>query len=271
MHMSLIFLVPGLFIVFGWLWKHGHYPSGRNAFFGYRTVLSMQSDEAWKFAQETYGRTSWRIGWILLMLSVGAVLALRHLDVLVGKVWIWFVAVQSLIAPLPLFAFCECALKRKFVAAVGATDGSADKRPRPNRPYGRAVVMAWAASVILIPVTFIFIGWLGQHGMAAGSVNGSYGYRTALSMQSQAAWDFAQTYFAQVAWQVGWLSLIVSVCGAALLVWKMRRKWYFYLLMIAFTIIQCAGAIACAILPVESALKERFGGARSANGEVTCD
>lgn len=269
MHMSLIFLVPGLFIVFGWLWKHGHYPSGRNAFFGYRTVLSMQSDEAWKFAQETYGRISWRIGWILLMLSAGAVLALRHLDVPVSKVWIRFVAVQSLIAPLPLFAFCECALKRKFGAVVGATDGSADKRPRPNRPYGRAVLMAWAASVILIPVTFIFIGWLGQHGMAAGSVNGSYGYRTALSMQSQAAWDFAQTYFAQVAWQVGWLSLIVSVCGAALLVWKMRQKWYFYLLMIAFSLIQCAGVLVCAILPVENALRERFGAVESArNGNA---
>ena len=254
-----IFLAPGLFIVFGWLWKHGHYPAGRNAFFGYRTALAMQSDEAWRYAQEVYGRTSWRIGWILLMLSAGAVLVLRHWGIHVSKVWVYFVMAQSLVAPLPLFVFCECALKRKFGTAVAAADGATDKRPLPNRPSERAVVMAWAVGLILTPVTFIAIGWLGQHGMAAGSVNGSYGYRTALSMQSQAAWDFAQAYFGPVAWRVGWVSLLVSACCAVLIVWKMRRKWCFHLLMMAFCLIQCAGTIACAILPVEKSLQEKFG------------
>ena len=63
MHMALIFLVPGLFIVMGWLWRHDHYPRSRNAVFGYRTALSMQSDEAWKYAQAYFGQVSWWVGW----------------------------------------------------------------------------------------------------------------------------------------------------------------------------------------------------------------
>ena len=88
-------------------------------------------------------------------------------------------------------------------------------------------------------------------------------------MRSQETWDFAQACFGQMAWRVGWISLIVSVCLAALLIWKMRRKWYFHLLLMTFSLVQCAGTVACAILPVENALRERFGGARSVSGDTT--
>ncbi len=107
--------------------------------------------------------------------------------------------------------------------------------------------------IFLVPGLFIVFGWLWKHGHYPAGRNAFFGYRTALSMQSQEAWDFAQAYSGQVAWRVGWVSLLVSVCCAALIVWKMRRKWYFYLLMIAFCIIQCVGTGVCAILPVENA------------------
>ena len=266
MHMVLIFLVPGLFIVFGWLWKQGHYPARRNAFCGYRTALSMQSDEAWKFAQEVYGRASWRVGWMLLVMCIGTILVLRHLNVRLNEAWVYFVLVQPVVGILPVFAFCEYALRRKF--GSDATDDVVKKRQDPQR-YERVAVIACVAWLLLTPVTFIVIGWLGLHGMSAGSVNGSYGYRTALSMRSQETWDFAQACFGQMAWRVGWISLIVSVCLAALLIWKMRRKWYFHLLLMTFCLVQCAGTVACAILPVENALRERFGGARSVSGDTT--
>lgn len=266
MHMALIFLVPGLFIVMGWLWRHGHYPRSRNAVFGYRTALSMQSDEAWKYAQEVYGRASWWGGWILLILFVVTIFCLRHLDVRVREVWVYFAVVQSMVGSLSLMAFCEYALKRKFGAtrAVAGTD-VANKH---SRQYERVVIIACMASLAITSAIFIVIGWLSRRGMFAGSINGSCGYRTALSMQSQEAWDFAQAYFGQVSWWVGWTSLAVSVCVGAFLVWKMRRKWYFHLLMFALCLVQCAGTIAFSILPVENALKERFGESKSAHGHA---
>lgn len=124
------------------------------------------------------------------------------------------------------------------------------------------------ALIFLVPGLFIVMGWLWRHGHYPRSRNAVFGYRTALSMQSDEAWKYAQAYFDQVSWWVGWTSLAVSVCVGAFLVWKMRRKWYFHLLMFALCLVQCAGTIAFSILPVENALKERFGESRSAHGHA---
>ena len=63
------FAVPLLFIVFGWLFTHGRYPKKPNEFYGYRTTRSMKNEETWRYAQEHWGRWSWRYGWVLLILS----------------------------------------------------------------------------------------------------------------------------------------------------------------------------------------------------------
>ena len=64
-----IFTVPLLFIVFGWLFTHERYPKKPNELYGYRTTRSMKNEETWRYAQEHWGRLSWRYGWVLLILS----------------------------------------------------------------------------------------------------------------------------------------------------------------------------------------------------------
>ena len=108
------FAVPIVFIAFGWLFTHGRYPKYPNEIYGYRTTRSMKNDETWAFAQERWGRLSWRFGWWFLMLSMLLVVILltqsvKQLEIYVG-VWI---AVQTVLsfATIPLV---ERALKTKF-------------------------------------------------------------------------------------------------------------------------------------------------------------
>lgn len=62
-------LIPVLMIIIGkMMWKHP--PKDINAVIGYRTSRSMKSLDAWKFAQEYFGRLWWKIGWIILIPSI---------------------------------------------------------------------------------------------------------------------------------------------------------------------------------------------------------
>ena len=109
-----VFVVPIIFLVFGWLFTHGRYPKHPNEFYGYRTTRSMKNDEAWVFAQECWGRLSWRFGWWFLVVSLLFVTILqmqfvRRSEIYVG-VWIAVQAVLTLGTILPV----ERALKNRF-------------------------------------------------------------------------------------------------------------------------------------------------------------
>lgn len=62
-------LIPLLMIGFGRvMWKTP--PQKINGVYGYRTKRSMKNMDTWKFAHEFCGRLWWKIGWIMLGISV---------------------------------------------------------------------------------------------------------------------------------------------------------------------------------------------------------
>lgn len=62
-------LVPAIMIIAGWsMWKHC--PKKVNMAIGYRTKRSMKNMDTWQFAHEYCGKLWWRIGWVMLALSV---------------------------------------------------------------------------------------------------------------------------------------------------------------------------------------------------------
>ena len=62
-------LVPITMILCGrMMWKHA--PEKINGVMGYRTSRSMKNMDTWKFAHDYCGRLWWKIGWIMLIVSV---------------------------------------------------------------------------------------------------------------------------------------------------------------------------------------------------------
>lgn len=62
-------LIPVMMIVFGRImWKHC--PREINGFVGYRTKRSMKNMDTWRFAHDYCGRLWWKIGWIMIFLSI---------------------------------------------------------------------------------------------------------------------------------------------------------------------------------------------------------
>ena len=68
-------LIPILMIVAGRLmWKH--YPKEINSAIGYRTKKSMKNEETWKFGNEYCGRLWYRIGTVILVPTILALIPL---------------------------------------------------------------------------------------------------------------------------------------------------------------------------------------------------
>lgn len=63
---------------------------------------------------------------------------------------------------------------------------------------------------MLIPLAMIIFGVVFLR-WPPRDINGVYGYRTARSMASQAAWDFAHAYFGRLWLRVGAVMLLLSV------------------------------------------------------------
>lgn len=61
-------LIPLVMIICGWLFLHG-IPKDRNSLWGYRTTLSMKSEDTWRFAHEYCGRLWLIIGLVLLAVT----------------------------------------------------------------------------------------------------------------------------------------------------------------------------------------------------------
>ncbi len=96
-------MIPLVLIVAGrMMWKHC--PQKINGVYGYRTSRSMKNMDTWKFAHDYCGRLWWKIGIIMLILTVlvqipffhsnddvigiiGAILCMVQLAVLVGSIF----------------------------------------------------------------------------------------------------------------------------------------------------------------------------------------
>lgn len=70
-------LVPLIILVAGrMMWKH--YPNEINGLIGYRTNRSMRNMDTWKFANEYAGKLWWKLGWLLLVVSIVAMVPYRN-------------------------------------------------------------------------------------------------------------------------------------------------------------------------------------------------
>lgn len=107
---------------------------------------------------------------------------------------------------------------------------------------------------LIMPLLMIVFGAVFLH-RPPGKINGFYGYRTARSMGSQEAWDFAQVYFGKVWLRTGAAMLVLSVPAMLPCMGESHGKvglWGVILCMV-----ECVVMIL-SILPVERALKRRF-------------
>ena len=62
-------LVPLLMVVFGRI-MYKHAPKSINGIYGYRTSMSMKNEDTWKFAHDYCGKLWYKLGLIMLLLSV---------------------------------------------------------------------------------------------------------------------------------------------------------------------------------------------------------
>lgn len=106
-------LVPVVMIVFGSI-SMKHPPKEINSFYGYRTSMSMKNQDTWQFAHHYCGKL-WRlVGWILLPLTVAAMLFVFGKDVgTVGNFGGIVIGVQVVVLLISI-APTEIALRKNF-------------------------------------------------------------------------------------------------------------------------------------------------------------
>ena len=107
------FLVPGLMIIFGRVFLK-HPPKTINGIYGYRTTMSGKNQETWDFAHQYCGKLWWKLGWILLVISIFAMIPMIGKDT--GSVGTWsavFEMIQCAVMVLSIFP-TERALRKNF-------------------------------------------------------------------------------------------------------------------------------------------------------------
>ena len=108
---------------------------------------------------------------------------------------------------------------------------------------------------LLIPVAMICIGTRFVK-KPPSRINSVYGYRTARSMKSQAAWDFAHRYCGKLWRAMGWAMLPLSVL--AMLPALGRDADFTGFLGGAVAAVQCVVMFVPTLVLTEGALKRRF-------------
>ena len=90
-------LVPVVMIVFGSVCGKGA-PKEINHVFGYRTTMSMKNKDTWEFAHRHCGKI-WRpVGWVMLVLSVVAMIFVFGKDTgTVGNFSIIVIVIQTIV------------------------------------------------------------------------------------------------------------------------------------------------------------------------------
>lgn len=95
------------------MWKHC--PKEINCVLGYRTRRSMKNLDTWKFAHDYCGRLWWKIGWIILILSILIQIPFLHsTEDIIGYVGGIICTIQCIILVASIFP-TEKALKKTFL------------------------------------------------------------------------------------------------------------------------------------------------------------
>ena len=72
-------LIPAVMIGFGGVWKKKP-PKEINGFYGYRTAMAMKNRDTWTFAHKYCGKIWYICGWILLVVTIPAMLPVMKAD-----------------------------------------------------------------------------------------------------------------------------------------------------------------------------------------------
>ena len=106
-------LVPVILVAFGWVFRHRP-PGHINGVYGYRTARSMKNQETWDFAHRYCGKLWFRLGLILLPVSVLAMLPVLGADTGTVGLWCGGVSLVQVIVLVGSMFPVERALKRTF-------------------------------------------------------------------------------------------------------------------------------------------------------------
>lgn len=106
-------LVPIIILITGrFMWKH--YPKNINGLIGYRTTRSMKNIDTWKFANEYCGHLWYKIGIIMLILSLLISIFIYQYDEnIITTVSLILMAIQCVVLIASIFP-TEIALKKTF-------------------------------------------------------------------------------------------------------------------------------------------------------------
>lgn len=108
-----VLLIPIVMLIGGWImWKHT--PQDINYLIGYRTEHSMKNIDTWNFANKYCGRLWFKLGLIMLILSIIFIISFYATsnDILNVAVLI-IMAIQCIVIVVSIFP-TEKALKRNF-------------------------------------------------------------------------------------------------------------------------------------------------------------
>ncbi|MDL2220428.1 SdpI family protein [Eubacteriales bacterium OttesenSCG-928-N14] len=106
-----VMLIPVTMVAAGWYWN-GHAPKRINSGYGYRTKRSMRDLDSWRFAHRTIANLWLRVGGVLLVLSIVALIAISRMDESAIGWWVSGITlVQLCVMVLPIWP-TERALKR---------------------------------------------------------------------------------------------------------------------------------------------------------------
>lgn len=106
-------LCPAAMILFGRGFMT-HPPQKINGVYGYRTARSMKSPEAWRFAHVHCGRLWWRIGWVMLPVTLLAQMLLLGKNVDTVGIWSGVIVTVQVAVMLAAAVPTERALKKSF-------------------------------------------------------------------------------------------------------------------------------------------------------------
>lgn len=110
---AMCLLIPAVMLYFGWRFQK-HPPKRINSLYGYRTARSMKNQQTWDFAHQVCGKLWFRVGLILLPVSLAPMLFLRGRSVgEIGMGCVPVVAIQVVVLLGSIFPV-ERALKRNF-------------------------------------------------------------------------------------------------------------------------------------------------------------
>lgn len=106
-------LIPFVMIVVGRMsWKHC--PKNINSLIGYRTTRSMKSMDTWKFAHEYCGKLWWKLGWLIMILTVLMYIPLyQGNDNMIGIAGVVLITIQCTVLIISIYP-TEKALKEHF-------------------------------------------------------------------------------------------------------------------------------------------------------------